>query len=382
MTGPLHGVKLLEFAGIGPGPFGAMLFADMGAEVVRIERKGAARRSLSLLNLGPLDVTGRGRRAVRLDIKKPDGKTTVLRLLAQADGLIEGYRPGVMERLGLGPEPCLILNPRLVYGRMTGWGQEGPLAKSAGHDLTYIAISSALHGIGTPDQPLPPLNLVGDYGGGGLVLAWGMLCALWEARASGQGQVVDAAMVDGAAMLMSMLYGVREAGLWSNERGANLLDGGAPFYATYACADGKHVAVGPIEPQFYALLLEKLGVDDPVLADQYNVELWPQQREKLAAIFRTRSRDAWCALLEGTDTCVAPVLDMDEARLHPHNRARNTFVEVDGVVQPAPAPRLSRTPATIQGPPPAPGEHTEVVLRDWGFSTAEIATLRESGVIE
>ena len=380
--GPLHGLKVIEFAGIGPGPFAAMLFADMGAEVVRIERKSAVRRPLSLLNLGPLDVASRGRRAVGLDIKRPEGRDAALRLIDRADALIEGFRPGVMERLGLGPDPCLARNARLVYGRMTGWGQDGPLAHTAGHDITYIALSGALHAIGTPEQPLPPLNLVGDFGGGAMMLAWGMMAALWEAQRSGQGQVVDAAMTDGAAYLMAMLYGVKAAGLWSQQRGANLLDGGAFFYGTYACSDGKFVAVGPIEPQFYAEFLARLGSDDPDLASHYDPSAWPQQRAKLAAILLTKPRDEWCALFEGTDACVAPVLDMDEAPDHPHNRARATFTTVDDVIQPAPAPRLSRTPAAIQGPPPAPGADTEAVLLAWGFGETEVAALRAAGAIE
>ncbi|MBE2237181.1 MAG: CoA transferase [Caldilineaceae bacterium] len=380
--GPLHGLKIIEFAGIGPGPFAAMLFADMGAEVVRIERKSAARRSLSLLSLGPLDVASRGRRSVALDVKRAEGRDAARRLIDQADALIEGFRPGVMERLGLGPELCLTRNPRLVYGRMTGWGQEGPLAHSAGHDITYIALSGALHAIGAPEQPLPPLNLVGDLGGGAMMLAWGMMAALWEAQRSGQGQVVDAAMTDGAAYLMAMLYGVKATGLWSNQRGANLLDGGAFFYGTYACSDGKFVAIGPIEPHFYALFCEKMGINDPDLAEHYDPSAWPQQRAKLADIFRTRTRDAWCALLEGTDACVAPVLDMDEAPEHPHNRARATFVTVDDVVQPAPAPRLSRTPAAIQSAPPTPGADTEAVLLGWGFCQTEVEALRTAGAIE
>jgi alpha-methylacyl-CoA racemase len=380
--GPLHGLKVIEFAGIGPGPFAAMLFADMGAEVVRIERKSAVRRPLSLLSLGPFDVASRGRGSVTLDVKRHAGRDAALRLIDQADALIEGFRPGVMERLGLGPEICLARNPRLVYGRMTGWGQDGPLAHTAGHDITYIALSGALHAIGAPQQPLPPLNLVGDFGGGAMMLAWGMVAALWEAQRSGLGQVVDAAMTDGAAYLMTMLYGVKAAGLWSNQRGANLLDGGAFFYATYECSDGKFVAIGPIEPQFYRLFLETIGIDDPELASHYDPSVWPQQREKLAAIFRQRTRAEWCARLEGTDACVAPVLDLDEAPEHPHNRARETFVTVDDIVQPAPAPRLSRTPAAIQGAPPAPGADTERVLREWGFAAAEVEALRAAGAIE
>lgn len=380
--GPLHGLKVIEFAGIGPGPFAAMLFADMGATVIRIERKSAVRRPLSLLSLGPFDVASRGRRSVALDIKRPAGCAAALRLIEHADALIEGFRPGVMERLGLGPEPCLARNPRLVYGRMTGWGQDGPLAHAAGHDITYIALSGALHAIGVPEQPLPPLNLVGDFGGGAMMLAWGMMAALWEVQRSGQGQVVDAAMTDGAAYLMAMLYGVKATGLWSNVRGANLLDGGAFFYGAYQCCDGKFVAIGPIEPQFYQLFLKKMGIDDPELATQYDPSAWPQQRAKLAAIFRQKSRDEWCAILEGTDACVAPVLDMDEAPAHPHNQARQTFVTVDDVVQPAPAPRLSRTPAAVQGAPPTPGADTVAVLQAWGFAEAEIEALRQAEAIE
>jgi alpha-methylacyl-CoA racemase len=381
MPGPLAGVKIVEFAGIGPGPFAAMLFADMGAEVLRIERRGTARRPLSLLNAGPFDVLNRGRRAVAVDLKRPAGVEVALRLAEQADGLIEGFRPGVMERLGLGPDVCLSRNPRLVYGRMTGWGQTGPLAHAAGHDINYIALSGALHAIGTREQPLPPLNLVGDFGGGALLLAWGMLAALWEARNSGLGQVVDAAMTDGAALLMAMIYGVKAGGLWSNERGANLLDGGAPFYGAYACADGKHLAVGPIEPQFYRTFMEKAGIDDPDLAGQYDLSNWPLQREKLAAILVTRTRDEWCALLEGTDACVSPVLDLDEAPQHPHNQARGAFVVVDDVLQPAPAPRLSRTPGAIRSAPPLAGQDTEVVLREWGFTQEEVEALLAEGAI-
>jgi alpha-methylacyl-CoA racemase len=379
MPGPLEGLKVVEFAGIGPGPFAAMLFADMGAEVIRIERRGVTRRPLSLLNAGPFDVLNRGRRAVALDLKRPPGVAAALRLVAQADALIEGFRPGVMERLGLGPDVCLAANPRLVYGRMTGFGQTGPLAHAAGHDINYIALSGALHAIGAPEQPYPPLNLVGDFGGGALLLAWGMLAALWEARTSGEGQVVDAAMTDGAALLMAMMYGVKAGGLWSNERGANLLDGGAPFYGVYVCADGKHLAVGPIEPQFYRLFLEKAGIGDPDLQNQYDLTAWPTQKEKLAAILRTRPRDEWCALLEGTDACVTPVLDLDEAPQHPHNQARGAFVVVDDVLQPAPAPRLSRTPGAISSAPPLPGADTDEVLAGWGFSAAEIAALRAEG---
>ena len=380
--GPLHGITVIEFTGIGPGPFAGMMLADMGAQVIRLERKSAARRPLSLLNLGPFDVCSRGRRSVGLDLKKPAGIEAALRIIDKADALIEGFRPGVMERLGLGPELCLARNPRLVYGRMTGWGQSGPLAHTAGHDLTYIAISGALHAIGTPEQPLPPLNLVGDFGGGAMMLAYGIVCALLERVHSGQGQVIDAAMSDGAALLMAMLYGVKATGLWNDQRGANLLDGGAHFYTTYACADGKFVAVAPIEPQFYNELLQLLQVDDPALHSQLDSTAWPDLRARLATIFATRPRDAWCALFADTDACVAPVLEMDEAPAHPHNQARHAFLTLDNVVQPAPAPRLSRTPASVQGTPPHPGQDTAAVLAEWGFSQEEIAGLRNQGAIE
>ncbi len=376
--GPLSGVKVLEFAGLGPAPFCAMLFADMGAEVLRIDRKGQGD-----LFSQPHDVLARGRRSAGLDLKRPEGLAAALRLVAAADVLIEGFRPGVMERLGLGPDVCLARRPRLVYGRMTGWGQFGPLAKAAGHDINYIALSGALHSVGTPDSgPLPPINLAGDFGGGGMVLAFGIVCALIEAGRSGQGQVVDAAMTDGSALLMAMTYSLKGNGLWSGGRGENLLDGGAPFYRTYRCADGKWVALGPLEPQFYALFREKCGlVDDPDFADQADRSRWPAMRRRLEELFRCRPRDEWCGLLEGSDACFAPVLDLDEAPLHPHNQARGTFVTRDGVVQPAPAPRLSRTPGEVGGPPPAPGQHTEEALADWGFSLQDITDLKAAEAI-
>jgi alpha-methylacyl-CoA racemase len=373
--GPLKGLRILEFAGIGPGPFCAMLLADLGAEVVRIERKE-----------GPpgarVDFTGRGRRSIALDLKSPAAIETALRLVEQADALIEGFRPGVMERLGLGPDICLGRNPRLVYGRMTGWGQEGPLAQSAGHDMNYIALTGALWAIGRPEErPVPPLNLVGDYGGGGMLLAVGLLAALLHAKGTGQGQVVDAAMVDGAALLMAPIYAAKARGRWQNRRGSNFLDGAAPWYDTYECADGRWLSVGPIEPQFFALLCEKLGLDAKDFPDRMEPNAWPALKERLAAIFRTRTRDDWAALFEGTDACVAPVLDLEEAPAHPHNAARGTFAVRDGVVQPAPAPRFSRTPAEIGGPAPLRGEHTEAVLQDFGFAAAEIDALRQAGAI-
>lgn len=374
-TGPLAGLKVIEFAGIGPGPFAAMLLCDMGAEVVRIDRKGG-REGFKF------DVTRRGRRSLALDLKAAEGAAAALKLIAKADALIEGFRPGVMERLGLGPEPCLLANPRLVYGRMTGWGQDGPLAEAAGHDINYIALSGALAAIGRAGgPPVPPLNLVGDFGGGALFLAFGVACALLEAARSGKGQVVDAAMTDGAASLMSVFYGLSAAGIWKLERGANHLDTGAHFYNVYETADGKFVAIGAIEPQFYALLREKLGIKDAAFDRHMDRAAWPELKAKLAAIFKTKTRADWCALLEGSDVCFAPVLDMAEAPHHPHNRARGTFIEVDGVVQPGPAPRFSRTPGAVQGPPAKIGEHTEQVLSEWGFSGEDIAALRSAGAI-
>ncbi len=328
--GPLEGIRIVEFTGIGPAPFCAMVLADLGAQVIRIDRPGAAR------NHG--DVLHRSRPCIALDLKNPADVARAMRLIEKADALIEGFRPGVMERLQLGPNECLARNPKLVYGRMTGWGQAGPLADTAGHDINYIALSGALHAMGRKDvPPAPPLNLVGDFGGGGMLLAVGILAGVIEAQRSGKGQVVDAAMTDGASLLMAIIYGMRAAGAWKNERASNLLDGAAPFYDTYACADGKFLAVGAIEPQFYALLLEKIGLADSPAS-------WPEKKKQFAEIFRQKTRDEWCALLEGTDACVAPVLDLDEAPRHPHNVARQTFVEVDGVVQPAPAPRFSRHP--------------------------------------
>lgn len=377
--GPLHGLRILEFAGIGPGPFCAMLLADLGAEVVRVERKDGPPGARQ-------DFVGRGRRSLALDLKSPAAIEAALRLVEGADALIEGFRPGVMERLGLGPTPCLQRNPRLVYGRMTGWGQDGPLAQAAGHDINYIALTGALWSIGRAgERPVPPLNLVGDYGGGGLLLAFGLLAALLEAKGSGQGQVVDAAMVDGAALLMAPIYAMLARGRWSDQRGANMLDGAAPWYDTYECADGRFLAVGPIEPQFFALMAEKLGLDRTRFSgcpeERLEPANWPALRDELSAMFRTRTRDDWAALFEGSDACVAPVLDLREAPRHPHNAARGTFQERDGAVQPAPAPRFSRTPALPALPPPLRGEHTEAVLAEWGFSGPDIATLREAGAI-
>jgi alpha-methylacyl-CoA racemase len=366
MAGPLAGMRVIEMVGIGPCPFAAMMLADMGAEVIRIDKPG---NSSAFPILGTrADVMARGRRSLSLDLKQPADRATLLALVAKADILIEGFRPGVMERLGIGPDACLAANPRLVFGRVTGWGQDGPLAQAAGHDINYIALTGMLHAIGRKDAPPPPpLNLVGDFGGGAMMLAFGVLCAAWEARNSGQGQVVDAAMTDGAALLGAMMYGFKAFGAWSAGRESNLLDGGAHFYDTYACADGKFISIGPIEPQFYARLLELAEITDPAFARQMDPRAWPELKARLAAVFATRSRDAWCTLLEGSEACFAPVLDMDEAPAHPHNVARGTFAEIDGVVQPAPAPRFSRTVPDLPAGPSRPGADSAAILRDWGI---------------
>jgi alpha-methylacyl-CoA racemase len=380
MAGPLAGLRVIEMVGLGPCPFAAMMLADMGAEVIRIDRKGASGAGGPFPMLGTrYDVMARNRRSLALDLKQPGAREVLLQLVDKADVLLEGFRPGVMERLGVGPDECSARNPRLVYGRVTGWGQDGPLAQAAGHDINYIALSGMLHAMGRADAPpAPPLNLVGDFGGGGMMLAFGVLCAVLEAKQSGKGQVVDAAMTDGSALLGSMMYGLRAFGMWRGERESNMLDGGAPFYDTYACADGKFISVGAIEPQFYARLLALCGADDPGLQEQWSLRDWPQLKEKFAALFKSRTRDEWCALLEGTDACFAPVLDMAEAPAHPHNRARGTFVEVDGVTQPAPAPRFSRT-APDQVEPPR--DDSAGVLADWGWESGAIEALRTAKVI-
>ena len=378
--GPLQGVKIIELAGIGPGPFCGMMLSDMGAEVLRIDRAQLVPQGE--LKSRPADVLGRGRRSVGVDLKHPQGVETVLRLVERADVLIEGFRPGVTERLGLGPDVCLERNPRLIYGRMTGWGQDGPLAQAAGHDINYIALAGALHPIGRQGEaPVPPLNLVGDFGGGGMLLAFGILAALIERGRSGQGQVVDAAMVDGAAVLMAIFHGMRAIGMWLDERGVNLLDGGAHFYDTYETADGKYVSIGSIEPQFYAELLRLLELEGEKLPGQMERARWPEVKERVAKVIKTKTRDEWCEIMEGSDVCFAPVLSMDEAPLHPHNQARGTFVEVEGVLQAAPAPRFSRTPPEIAGPPACAGQHSDQVLSDYGFSGEEIARLREQKAI-
>ncbi len=377
--GPLAGVKIVELAGIGPGPFCAMLLADMGADIVRVDRTTKA--DLGVARAPKHDLLNRGRRSVAVDLKTKEGVETVLRLVEQADALIEGYRPGVTERLGLGPDDCMARNSRLVYGRMTGWGQDGPLAPAAGHDINYISLTGALHAIGSPGAPVPPLNLVGDFGGGALYLALGVVAALLEAKGSGQGQVVDAAMTDGAASLMMGFYGMMAQGTWADRRGVNILDGGAHFYNVYECADGKFISVGSIEKRFYELLLRDTGLAGEDLPAQMDPSGWADLRDRLAGIFKTKTRQEWCDLMEGSDICFAPVLSLEEAPTHPHNAARGTFIEIDGVTQPAPAPRFSRTGSEVRCGPPAPGENTKDVLADWGFSDAEIAELQSAGAV-
>jgi alpha-methylacyl-CoA racemase len=367
-TGPLRGLRVVELAGIGPGPHAAMVLADLGADVVRIDRPSGG---LSVGDPDRPDPTLRGRRRVAADLKDPAGRETVLRLVEHADVLIEGYRPGVAERLGVGPADCSARNPRLVYGRMTGWGQDGPMAQQAGHDINYISLAGALHAIGrADDRPVLPLNLVGDFGGGSMLLLVGVLAALWEARSSGRGQVVDAAMVDGASLLMQMTWGLYGQGGWADTRGSNLFDGGAPFYDTYTCADGRHVAVGPLEPQFYARLLAGLGLDPAELPAQDDTAGWPTLRARFTEAFAARSRDEWVVLFDGTDACVTPVLGLGEVVDHPHLKARGTVVAPDGVPQAAPAPRFSRTPPTLPGPPAEP-EDVESVLADWATGPRE-----------
>lgn len=362
--GPLHGFRIIEMSSIGPVPFCGMLLSDMGADVVRIDRAGTpAAHSDNPVN--------RGRRSIALDLKQDHDRQLLLSLIDKADALIEGYRPGVMERLQLGPSSCLARNPRLVYGRMTGWGQNGPLSAAAGHDLNYIALTGALHAMaGKNGHPHPPLNLVGDYGGGALYLAMGVLAALLETSRSGQGQVVDAAMIDGAASLMTLFYGMMNAGQWQTQPGHNLLDGGVPYYDCYRCADGKFISVAALEPQFYAELLQRCNLADDAMQARHKPMNWPQQRARLEQLFASQSQQHWCELLEATDVCFAPVLDMTEAPLHAHNRARQTFIPSGGGWQPAPAPRFSRTQSRISGPPPEHNQHQQDILRDWAVAAA------------
>jgi alpha-methylacyl-CoA racemase len=358
--GPLKGVKILEFVGLGPAPFCAMMLSDMGADVVRIDRPGA-------FGGGAAEVLARGRRSIALNMKDEADLALCRQMVAKCEILLEGYRPGVMERLGLGPEEAFTLNPALVYGRMTGWGQTGPLAQAAGHDINYISLTGALGAIGTPQTPVPPLNLVGDFGGGAMFLAFGVLAALTHARASGEGQVVDAAIVDGATALMASQHQLAAMGLWNTRRGENLFDGGAPFYGVYECADGGHISIGPLEPQFYALMCEKLEIDPASMPASWTGEGWGEAKARIGAIFAKRTRDEWCDLLEGSDVCFAPVLNYEESAQHPHMAAREVYVEIEGVRQAAPAPRFSRTPGAIQGPAPKPGADREAILRDWGL---------------
>ena len=376
--GPLHGLRVIELAGIGPGPFCAMLLADLGADVVRIDRTEASELGVPMDRR--YDVNARNRRSVALDLKSPTGRDAVLRLVARADVLIEGFRPGVAERLGLGPSDCHALNPRLVYGRMTGFGQSGPLAQTAGHDLNYIALSGALHAIGPAGgKPVQPQNLYGDNAGGPMKLPLGFLTTLHERNASALGQVVDAAMVESAASLASIFYGMSASGRWSEQRGTNLLDGGAPFYDTYETADGKYVAIGALEPKFFAELAQRIGLDARFVKGQYDRKLWPELRAALAAILCGKTRDAWCVLLEGSDACFAPVLSMAEAPQHAHARARQAFIDLDGVVQPGPAPRFDRSTPDAVRAAPAPGAHTDQVLDEAGFTADEIAALHAAG---
>ncbi|AOI99899.1 CaiB/BaiF CoA transferase family protein [Burkholderia sp. LA-2-3-30-S1-D2] len=378
--GPLAGIRIVELGGVGPVPFCCMLLSDLGADVIRIDRPpgydggqpGDPR--FNLLN--------RGRRSAAFDLKQPEAAGAMLKLVARADVLVEGFRPGVAEKLGLGPDACLAANPALVYGRMTGWGQDGPLAHAPGHDINYISLSGVLHAVGAAGgPPVIPLNLAGDFGGGSLYLALGVVSALLESRRSGKGQVVDAAMVDGSASLMTLFYGMFASGYWKDERGSNRLDSGAPWYNVYETKDGRWVSVGSNEARFWRNTLALLGLSEGDMPDQHDRSRWPEIHAKFAAIFRTRTRDEWCALAEGREVCIAPVMSLAEAPTHPHLRARQTFVERDGVVQPAPAPRFSRTPGAIQSPPARPGEHTDAVLADWGFTSAELATLRATGAI-
>ncbi len=372
--GPLSGTRIIELAGIGPGPFCGMLLSDMGAEVIRIDRAGAAHR--------PKDVLARGRKSIAVDLKSDAGKEVVLKLCESSDALFEGFRPGVTERLGVGPEDCMARNPALVYGRMTGWGQEGPMAQAAGHDINYISLIGALHAIGEAGgKPVPPLNLVGDFGGGGMYLAFGLVCAMLEAQKSGKGQVVDTAMVDGAASLMAMFFSMQASGAFSMERGTNLLDGGAHFYGTYETKDGKFISLGSIEPQFYALLVEKSGVDPARFSAQMDASKWGEFKQELTEVFLTKTRDEWCDIMEGTDVCFAPVLALDEVQNHPHNQARNTFLEVDGFVQPAPAPRFSRSEVAVQGGARIAGEDSREVLALAGYSEDEANGLIDSGAV-
>ncbi len=385
--GPLEGLKIIEVAGIGPAPFAAMMLSDMGADVIRVDRSANAMGGDPATP--PAEIFNRGRRSIGLDLKSPDGVATLLDLVEHADGLIEGFRPGVAERLGFGPEVCADRNPKMVFGRMTGWGQSGPYASTAGHDINYIALGGVLAHLGRKDEkPTPPINLVGDFGGGGMLMAFGVVCALLEAQRSRQGQVIDAAMVDGSASLMTMMWAFKAMGIWNDERGTNMLDTAAHFYDTYECSDGGFVSIGSIEPQFYQELLKHSGLEatytdeGAALPHQMDQGRWDEMKDRLAAIFMAKSRNEWCEVMEGTDICFAPVLSMDEAALHPHNVERQTFVEVAGLTQPAPSPRFDRTPGEIQRPPAHTGQHTDEILAEWlGADDDRIAALRASGTV-
>ena len=379
--GPLKGLTIIEIAGIGPGPFAAMSMADLGANIIRVERPGGS--AISNAQDPRLDFLNRGKRCICVDLKQPEGVDTVLRLIEKADALLEGNRPGVMERLGLGPDTCLQRNPALVYGRMTGWGQQGPMAQAAGHDLNYVALSGALHPMGRAgEKPAIPLNLVGDFGGGGLMLAYGMVCAMLEAKTSGQGQVVDAAMIDGAATLMASTFAAAQAGFWREERGTNFLDGGAHFYEVYETADGKYISLGSIEPKFYAALMEKLGEDAEHFQNQWAMDDWPAMKEKMTDIILRKTRDEWDAVFENVDVCYAPVLSINEVRAHPHHRARGTFVDHGDYWEPAPTPRFSRTPGELRGCAVPIGHNTDEVLQEFGFSDEDIAAALASGAVK
>ena len=372
--GPLKGLKIIEMAGIGPGPFCGMVLADLGAEVIRVDRASAAGTGTRQ------EPANRGKRSIAIDLKSPEGIEVVLKLIDRSDAIFEGFRPGVMERLGLGPDVCLGRNKKIVFGRMTGWGQDGPLANAAGHDINYISLSGALAAIGRPDStPVPPLNLIGDFGGGGMLLALGLVSALLEAKGSGEGQIVDAAMTDGSALLMTMIYSMKGSGFWQDSMGSNLLDGGAHFYDTYECKDGKFISIGSIEPQFYKLLRELANLEDSIYDNQMSREDWPDLKKEIAKVFLNKTRDEWCDLMEGTDVCFAPVLSMWEAPQHPHNVARKTFIELEGLDQPAPAPRFSKTISEVRSPPALAGEHTDEILNEIGIDSDQIKTLRTQG---
>ena len=374
--GPLKGLKIIEMAGIGPGPFCGMVLADLGAEIIRVDRASAIGTG------SKQEPSNRGKKSIAVDLKAKEGVEVVLKLVETADAIFEGFRPGVMERLGIGPEVCLARNDRIVFGRMTGWGQEGPLANAAGHDINYISLSGALAAIGRPGSPpVPPLNLIGDFGGGGMLLALGLVAALLESKESKKGQVVDAAMTDGSALLMTMIYSMQSSGMWKTTMGSNLLDGGSHFYDTYECKDGKFISIGSIEPQFYALLCQIAVLDEKVFSKQMSRDLWPEQKEEIKKIFLNKTRDEWCELMEGTDVCFAPVLDMSEAPHHPHNKERKTFIDLEGVTQPAPAPRFSRTEPEVVSSPSIVGEHTSEVLSSIGLSEEDIGSLKSSGAV-